>query len=521
MGAIIFLAILFLIDRYYWAQVPPWREDESTNIWLGYTRGFGNIPIGLISSRKLPNPNGMALLGIFLSALPNLFSVSFFLGVTQIIFLVLVGWKACGKNWQYFLLATIPSLSSVVLRSISVEFWSQYTITLLNIFFIFWAIRYLNNASLWNLPPIAILILLAPALYLAGIVNAMAMALLTVGIIVYQRPNVRDFWIVFIIILLLVLLSIFITWLPYFQNVSLEQIIRNSRIKADPVSSFPLAFKQGNLSILSLPTQILLKMTENVSLLQILFAGITFFFMPLTTFLKEKSFKRSSLSINSSLVQIVVLSALFVSLSYIFSAWLGGADWLNNQRPDQTVQFLPMFLLFIFLLPLSITKRGKAEVIINRLSSILLGVFVTANLLCGFMIIRDHLQYRGNILTDADVPLTNKTQVVDFIASDWKNHSSSNIIPVDYDLGGKWDWVPKFGLKLEKWYPAPMTQGRSFDYELLRRYSLTNQQEGIQLRTFGNGRYLVTYAFEAPPQIESGEISNYIFGRLRVSVVNK
>src|ERR1044071_5452896 len=128
-GVIIFFAILFLVDRYYWSQLPPWREDASTNIWLGFTRGIGSIPVGLISSRKLPNPNGMPLLAVFLSALPNLLTVSFFLGAAQILCIVFVGWKVSAKNWQYFLLATIPSLSSVVLRAISVEFWNQYTIT--------------------------------------------------------------------------------------------------------------------------------------------------------------------------------------------------------------------------------------------------------------------------------------------------------------------------------------------------------------------------------------------------------
>jgi hypothetical protein len=301
----------------------------------------------------------------------------------------------------------------------------------------------------------------------------------------------------------------------------LEQIIQNSRIKADPVSSFPLAFKQGNLSILSSPTQILLQMTDHVYLLQVIFAFTTFLYMLWVAFSQRRSPKNSGLHTNVSLVQVVALSGSFIVLSYAFSAWLGGADWLHDQRPDQTVQFLPMSLLFIFLLPISITRNGKVEELIKSISNLLLGVFVTVNLLCGFMIIRDHLQYRGSILTEADVPLVNKMQVVDFIASDWKNHSSSNVIPVDYDLEGRWGWIPKFGLKLEKWYPAPMTQGRSFDYELLRRYGLTNQQEGIQLRTFGNGRYLVTYAFEAPPQIEDGKITNYIFGRLRVSVVDK
>lgn len=138
------------------------------------------------------------------------------------------------------------------------------------------------------------------------------------------------------------------------------------------------------------------------------------------------------------------------------------------------------------------------------------------------MIIRDHLQYRGDALTEADIPLTDKMHAIDFIADDWKGNSDSDIIPVDYHLGGGiWDWVPDFGSRFSRWYPAPMTEGRGFDYELLRRYGLKNQQEGIQLRTFGNGRYLVTYSFEDPPQIETGQVRHFIFGRLRVSIVDK
>ena len=193
---------------------------------------------------------------------------------------------------------------------------------------------------------------------------------------------------------------------------------------------------------------------------------------------------------------------------------------MGNQRADQTVQFLPLFLHFIFLLPFSITNYAT-ERILSTISNAIVGIFVAVNLLCGFFILHDHLQYRGDILTEADVPLVHKMQAVEFIAKDWKNHSDSKIIPVDYDLGGgKWDWVPEFGKKLAKWYPAPMTQGRSFDYELLRRYGLTNQQERTLLRTFGDGRYLVTYAFQDPP-LREGQIRHYVFGRLRVSIVEK
>jgi len=201
---------------------------------------------------------------------------------------------------------------------------------------------------------------------------------------------------------------------------------------------------------------------------------------------------------------------------------MGGPSWLNGQRPDQIVQFLPMFLFFIFLLPVITRIEGKAGDVIIAVSYLLLGIFVTINLLCGVMIVRDHLQYREDFLSEADVPLTNKAQAVAFIASDWRKHSKASTISVDYRLGGgRWDWVPEFGRTLTKWYPAPMTQGRSFDYELLHKYGLTNEQEGKQIRTFGNGRYLVTYAFKAPPQVKAGKVTNHIFGRLRVTTVEK
>jgi hypothetical protein len=506
LGVIILVASLFLIDRYYWAQISQWREDQATNLWLGYTRDVNNIPVGLISSRKIPNPNGMPLLGVMLSSLPNLLAISFLLGTTQIVLIVLVGWYAFRERLWYFLLATFPSLSSVTLRSTSVEFWNQYTIILLNILFIFLAIRYLENGSLWNLLPIAILILFAPSLYLAGIVNAIVMALLTLGILIYKRPRFDHVWAVSTIILLLVSLSIFLTWRPYFQNVSLEQIVKNSQLRSDPTGSPPLAFKHADLRILSGLPQTFLKAAEKVYLLQVVFASISFFYLYFKAWFKPLSSKSSPFHSNASIVQIVILSGSFIILSYAFATWLGGADWLSNQRSDQTVQFLPLFLFFIFLLPFSVIRNGT-ERIMDVFSKILFFIFVTVNLVGGFLIIRDHLQYRGDILTEADVSLVDKMQVVEFIAQDWKNQSDSNIVPVDYDLGGgKWDWVPEFGEKLTEWYRAPMTSGRSFDYELLRRYALTNQQEGTQFRTFGSGRYLVTYAFEDPPVVEQGQI---------------
>jgi hypothetical protein len=229
-------------------------------------------------------------------------------------------------------------------------------------------------------------------------------------------------------------------------------------------------------------------------------------------------------AVNVPALRLVVLSVLFISLSFTISTWMGGPSWLNGERPDQIVQFLPMFLFFIFLLPVLIRIGGRTGRAITAISYFLLALFVTVNLLCGFMIVHDHLQYRGNILTEADVPLVDKEQAIRYIAQDWSRSSTSQTISIDYDIDrGVWDGVSSTepAVLLNKWYPASLTEGRGFDYEMLRRYGLKNKQEGVQLRTFGNGRYLVTYAFEDPPQVNAANSSEHVFGRLRVTTVEK
>ena len=51
------------VYRYYWSTVSQWREDQSTNIWLAYTKNISDLPIGLLSSKMIPNPNGIIIYG--------------------------------------------------------------------------------------------------------------------------------------------------------------------------------------------------------------------------------------------------------------------------------------------------------------------------------------------------------------------------------------------------------------------------------------------------------------------------
>lgn len=542
---VIIFVLVLVADRFYWAQIAQWREDQATNLWIGYTSHINSMPVGLISSQNIPNPNGMLLLGKLLSILPNLLSISFFLGISQAAILIFVGLRAFNKDSILLLLVTLPGLTSIVLRSSSVEFWNQYVITLVNIFFIYWAVKYLQDRSPWNLLAITVLIFIAPSLYLAGIVNALSMAVITFGLLIITPPFKRGLSGAIILFIVITILSVMLTWIPYFQNVPHEQITGYNksslggsemfRIAWESFFNLPayvtfqwaerptykLAIKHADPRIITTISQISIRLAGRIYLIQAVFAFIAFTYMVFSRLWNGSSKNGTAKSnINISAARIVIFSAIFIAVSYTISSWLGGPAWLDGERPDQNVQFLPMFLFIIFLLPFVIFSEGKSKKVISTMSVGLLALFSVTNLIGGFSIIKDHLQYRGNELTEADIPLIDKTNAVDFIASDWKEHSTSAIIPVDYDLGGDvWDWVPEFGVKLLPWYPAPMTQGRSFDYELLRRYGLSNKQEGIQIRTFGSGRYLITYSFEDAPTVENGEISHYIFGRLRVSIV--
>jgi hypothetical protein len=113
-------------------------------------------------------------------------------------------------------------------------------------------------------------------------------------------------------------------------------------------------------------------------------------------------------------------------------------------------------------------------------------------------------------------------EVVDFIARDWLSTSKEKSIPVYYDLGGgTWDWVTYSGKRMERWYPAPFTLGRGLDFELLRVYGLHNSQEGIQDRSPVSARYIVSYAFMDEPNFPGANMTHFIIGRLRVSIVLK
>ena len=454
-----------------------------------------------------------------------------------------VAWLITGPNALFFLLA-IPSLISVILRATSVEFWNQWIMTSVNLLFFGLLILYLRRPLVWKIPLLIVPMLLAPALYLAGLDNAIVFFLLSAVVVAVRRPQGRrEAWLFSgLACLILVGLAFWLTWLPYFKTIGTNAVGRLDMSMADfekratlsiqTVLDFPLwgvthwayksdvTFYQSSSAILPASAAQLLRVARFLNLGQgLLFSGV------LITACGSWIYKRRPFNVFFEPGRLlpglaVLLGLAYVILAFALSPFLNGPVWAERERMDQTVQFLPFFLFawigFPFMVRLPrLVRVGAVSVTIG-----LAAAFSMANLVLGFQVVQSHLDYRGSVITEADVPLQQKEQVVDFIARDWMSLTDNKKIPVAYNLGvGKWRQVTQGGYTLVGFYPAPYTMGRGFDFELLRRYGLHNSQEGIQDRPLFPNRYIVSYTSKPAPSQAGLNFKEYIFGRLRVSVV--
>ena len=122
---IIFLALLIYL-RYKWSTISQWREDSATNIWLAYTKSFSEHPVGLLSSKMIPTPNGLIIFGKVFTIFKSLLHATIFLSLLQIsLFYLLSKEISSNKNLNNFLFLLLSF--STIMSSSSVEFWNNWT----------------------------------------------------------------------------------------------------------------------------------------------------------------------------------------------------------------------------------------------------------------------------------------------------------------------------------------------------------------------------------------------------------
>lgn len=537
----IFIIVIGLIifDRISWASISQWREDQATTIWIGFTRDLFHIPVGLISSKDIPNPNGMVLLAIFISRLPGLWFISSFLGIAQAFLLIECCWIIFG-NSRLFFISSAVLISSAVARAISIEFWNQWMLLYPDILFFIWLSDYFKKPDLIKIPWAIFIILFAPALYLGAIVNSLAFSLLLALTVWITWPGLKSKKVVLPLLfsVTIFIIMVILTWIPYFKAVDPKTLVSYSG------PTFFSMIRQVMLALYSLVGFIFLSSTTWIihTIPSIMFfdgrilppfsqfivdannailigqALLSFFLVAITFHLSPPTLKNPwHIFRKGYAMQGFIASMIFIFLlvSFTLTPLLNGPAWLLGERIDQTNQFVPLFLIFWFTTPLILALPEKLHKFISSVTIGLAGSFILINIVLGLITLTSIRGYRGTILTSADVPLFQKLEVVRSIAENWKARSSSDVVPVYYDqTGGTWDWLYEFGPKLNRWYPAPYTIGREYDYELLRIYHLHNKYEGTdsKYRSINQAKYIVFYAFRS--ELFGNNYRQVVIGRL-------
>jgi hypothetical protein len=529
-------AALVAGDRWRWAAVAQWREDQATNLWLGFAQPFRDLPVGLMSSRLVPNPNGMPLLGAVLSWLPDALWVSWVLAMVQAALSVALCASLSAPTWARISAAAVL-LASVLLRGTSVEFTNHWAIlTSLQLVVAISVVWYLRRPTPFWIPVWVLCALAAPAIYLAGVANSVAIAATALALVVRYPPRApaRSWWAAAAASVLLVGVALAITWIPYFAHIDgIGSILQSSgagswapRLRAvlgnalrSPVWYFSPWLTSKSLVIPQADPVLATSTTTATTLLSsgALVAQWGVFLCALAALVWAAARRPQDARARHPGLREVAWLAAMVTCVYVVAPLLGAPRWIKGDRIDQAVAFVPYLLVVWFVGP-SVLPPSRLRRVLNAATVGIAAVFVVLNVALGESVLSGCRSYRGGI-SDADVSLSEKMKAVDFIASDWRASGGSDVVPVDYVLGGgKWDWVGDFGRHLERWYPAPMTIGRVLDFDLRRRYGLRNYEEG-QPRTRREGRYVVSYAFEPPPPCAIPGVRHVTFERLRVTVV--
>ena len=527
---------ILLIIRYQWTIVSQFREDQSTNLWLAYKYNILETPVGLLSSKMIPQPNGVIVFGKILTIFNSALSSTLFYSLLQVVlFYFLVKEITNRPELQKFFFSLLSL--SMLMGSSSVEFWNQWTLIQINTLFFIFFFKYLNSPSTNLLLVNVCIAIIPPTIYLAGIANTIIFFTMIFSAFYFVGKNKSDhstkYYILSSIAWLVTI--IFIVWIPYLRSLGIERILSVSnlsnfeRIRSSagsfirlPVIYFRFWTDNDSFRILQIDNRInsnLLLKTYEIFITYHRLILLLFMLLLVYTFLalirSRKLITDKKLSIKWLYINFFIMS------SVILSPFLGGPNFSKFQRMDTFVQYYPFFLIIWFLLPFLLISKNNKTIAIQNLFKTIGAIFIGINVFLTFLVVDEALNYNGNILTESDVPLKNKIEVTNFIASQVDINSDKEV-SISYFLNGNWGWIPEHSEVFSEWYPEyPFTIGRFFDYQLLNNHSIKNTLEGNNFRDYSESQFIVSYSFDKTEFLDDDLYKHYYIDRLRVSIRNE
>jgi hypothetical protein len=525
--------VLLVIYRFFWVDFAYWGEDSATNLWLGYLKPFSELNVGLISSQFIPNPNGMMILGKFLSLFGSSFYISLFLTLLNLFILYFFLSNFFNKkNFDFYLLFLLGG-SSILISSTAMEFWNQWILLTINLLIMGFIFQYINTNKVKSLYVLISLIPLPVFVYLGGLTNTLVFGIIFLYLIfkTYNKNSLN--------FLSLGIFTIFVAtayWVlsfeKFFNAISLTRLTSlNSLSIFDRIKYLLnnlLKLPDGLLNTWNNEEKFVIFQTDQTiindftkQLLEIfyqfhkiipLLAFVLFSF----TFLKASRITEvEKYRINHKKTNILVF---FISFSLVMSPIYGGPDFLIIQEKSNNLnQYYLFFILLWYLLPSLIDNYKKSKIIVSLNRGVFV-CFIVLNLILGFQIIKDNELFDQNIETSIEASLRDKIKVVNFIAKEWESQNSSKVLSIEYNtFVSDMEWFDQHTFEFSRYYkPSPYTEGRLLDYELLRRYDLINS---FSQNTEPN--FIVTNIFDPKPTLNNKILDHYKFGRLRVTKITE
>ncbi len=525
------------VYRYYWSTVSQWREDQSTNIWLAYTKNISDMPVGLLSSKMVPNPNGIVVYGKILTIFESLLAATFFLSIIQIFIFYFLS-RELTNNFKVNNYAFVVLSMSTLMSSSSVEFWNNWVLIFINALFFIFILKFINTQKSEYLLISLLVSFIPPALYLAGITNFIVYSfIILLSVIINGKPKaVSRKRFIYISSIVFILINYFLIWNPYFNSTTFQEIFGFSTLTlydrfnllTDSVLQLPGSFLsiwtfQKSFHILQADIDVISEFTHTLFKLYVEYHKILFLiFFIFIIFGSISLTKIKNKDVNILLIKKIILFITFVSSSVLLNPVLGGPNYLQLERMENMAQYYIFYILVCFLFPFVFIEFKLFHKRLIPLNQAVFILFIFLNITLSVNLISNSLNYDGDKLTEADVPLVYKIELVDFIGKDSESKHHKDEISVSYFLGGGiWDWIPDHSEYFSKWYPDnPFTIGRAYDYQLLRKYSIKNSYEGLNFRNFNNSDYIVTYKFDQNEVLSDKNYDHFYFGQLRLSVKN-
>jgi hypothetical protein len=512
------------VARWRLAELADWGIDESANLWLGTLILDGNAPtVGLSSSRGVLNLAGAPLLAAPLARLPDLLAVSRALSLLQLAALLVLGIVLARGPRTWLAVAALAFSPAIVLAAPNL--WNQYLALPINaaittVLLVLAERPDARRAGRFDLAALlVVLLLMQPAVHLAGFSDLAAQGLLALAVFGIRPPRQRG--IALELGIALALAGAYVLYGPWLMRVG--GLGFNAALAvafvAGVVAMLAVALTEGRLTALArrasaaplLGWCVPLVLAASIVAVPIAFRGA----------------QTGEQLLWSDWWGVVLLAGSIACAALTAPALPGviadcrarrplGAilqTWFPNRESGAALLLANAGLLLVaraVLVPEAFVPSGRPDLLLPLLPtllapSILLAVttprpmlrawsagaaLIAAAAVAGFAAVGPRPSWWAH---PQFLPAREIGAVVDWIAAQPDALDADGRLDVAYDLGRE-SLVEIACSPASSWY----TTSRPFDWLFRRRHGLRDRREG-DCRRAGGGRYVVTYRAAPAP----------------------